>query len=164
MFERVVTKEGAAFETLAWKVRNELAAAGLPVVWPGADPALVAGAEVDVDYGADAAGGVFVAWQASPRLQACSSRAFRLKQLDEPVLRHSHAVGAAMMQAMASVLASAGYSVEDARDDYRPQQLRVLAGPPSGRSRVWQLRDDELDAPGWREAPADSADRGTPPE
>lgn len=63
-----------------------------------------------------------------------------------------------MMQAMAAVLASAGFSVEDARDEYRPQQLRVLAGPPSKQQPVWSLRDDELALSGWRDAPAGGAD------
>ncbi|MFD8985483.1 hypothetical protein, partial [Streptomyces sp. NPDC059564] len=157
-FERVGVEESAALEKLAWKVRNELAAAGLPVLAPGMNPVLAGGAEVDIDDGADTAGGVFVAWQASPRMRACASRAFRLKQLDEPVLRHSSAVGAAMMRAMAQVLASARFSVEDARDEYRPQQLRILAGPPSGQDPVWSLRDDELELPGWQEAPAGDAD------
>lgn len=151
-------EESAALEALAGKVRNELAAAGLPVFAPGLDPVLAGGAEVDIDDGADAAGGVFVAWQTSPRLRACARRAFRLKQLDEPVLRHSSAVGAAMMQAMAAVLASAGFSVEDARDEYRPQQLRVLAGPPSEQQPVWSLRDDELALSGWQDAPAGGVD------
>jgi hypothetical protein len=127
------------------------------VVAPGLDPVLAGGAEVDIDDGDDAAGGVFVGWQASPRLRACASRAFRLKQLDEPVLRQSSAIGAAMMQAMAQVLASAGFSVEDARDEYRPQQLRVLTGPPSGQRPVWSLRDDELTLPGWKDGPAGGA-------
>ncbi|MFF9624926.1 hypothetical protein [Streptomyces griseosporeus] len=104
---------------------------------------------MDIDDGDDAAGGVFVTWQAGPRLRACASRAFRLKQLDEPVLRHSSAVGAAMLQAMAQVLTSAGFRVEDARDEYRPQQLPVLAGPPSGQRPVWSLRDEELMLSGW---------------
>lgn len=94
---------------------------------------MASGAEVGVDGGNDAAGGVFVGWQASPRLNHCASLAFRLRQLDEPVPQHSSAIGAAMMEAMAAILASAGFRVEDARDEYRPQQLRVLAGPPSGR-------------------------------
>ncbi|MFF5257096.1 hypothetical protein ACFY4K_34415 [Streptomyces leeuwenhoekii] len=158
MFERVSAEESATLESLAGKVRNELAAAGLPVLAPGLDPVLAGGAEVDIDHGADAAGGVFVAWQASPRLQACAHRAFALKQLDEPVLRHSSAIGAAMMQAMAAVLASAGFSVEDARDEYRPQQLRVLAGPLSKQKPVWLLREDELALPGWQEAPGSGAD------
>jgi hypothetical protein len=149
MFERVGGEESAALQKLARWVRDELAAAGLPVVAPELAPVLAYGAEVEVDDGDDAAGGVFVGWQASPRLRACASRAFRLKQLDEPVLRHSSAVGAAMMQAMAQVLASAGFSVEDARDEYRPQQLRILAGPPSGGGPMWSVRDDELKLSGW---------------
>ncbi|MFE7859948.1 hypothetical protein [Streptomyces sp. NPDC057403] len=158
MFERVSAEESAALQALARRVRNELAAAGLPVLAPGLDSDLAGGAEVDIDDGADAAGGVFVGWQASPRLQACARRAFGLKQLNEPVLRHSSAVGAAMMQAMAAVLSSAGFGVEDARDDYRPQQLRVLARPPSTQQPVWTLRDDELALPGWQAAPASSAE------
>lgn len=158
MFERVSVEEAAALQALSWKVRNELAAAGLPVVAPGMDSVLAGGAEVDVDDGADAAGGVFVAWTASPRLQACARLAFGLKQLNEPVLRHSSAVGAAMMQAMAAVLSSAGFIVEDARDEYRPQQLRVLAGPPATQQPVWSLRDDELALPGWQDAPVGGAD------
>jgi len=138
-------------------VRNELAAAGLPVLAPGLDTILAGGAKVYVDYSADASGGVIVGWTASPRLRACASRAFRLKQLDEPVLRHSKAVGAAMMQAIAAVLSSAGFSVEDARDDYRPQELRVLAAPPSTQLPTWSLRDDELALPGWQDAPVDGA-------
>ena len=156
MYERVSAEESAALEALAGKVRNELAAAGLPVRAPGMHPVLAGGAEVDVDDGAGAAGGVFVGWQVSPRLQACAGHAFGLKHLDEPVLRHSGAIGAAMLQAMAAVLESAGFTVEEARDEYRPQQLRVLTGPPAGQLPMWQLRDDELALPGWQaEAPAD---------
>jgi hypothetical protein len=157
VFERVGTEQSAALEKLALRVRDELAAAGLSVVAPGLDPVLAGGAEVDIDDGDDAAGGVFVAWRASPRLRDCATRAFRLKQLDEPVLRHSSAVGAAMMQAMAQVLASAGFSVEDARDEYRPQQLRVLAGLASGQQPVWSIRDDELTLPGWQDGPTGGA-------
>ncbi|MEU8465166.1 hypothetical protein [Streptomyces sp. NPDC029003] len=148
MFERVEAEESAALEALARKVRDELAAAGLPVLPAGLNPVLSGGAEVDVDDGADAAGGVFVGWQASPRSRACASHAFRTGHLDDPVVRHSSAIGIAMMQAMSAVLASAGFGVEDARDEYRPHQLRVLTGPPSGQPPTWQLRDDELARPG----------------
>lgn len=141
-------EESAALQKLARRVRDELAAAGLPVVAPELDPVLAGGAEVDIDDGDDAAGGVFVAWRTSPRLRACASRAFRREQLDEPALRHSSAIGAAMAQAMAQVLASAGFTVEDTRDEYRTHQLRVLAGPPSGQLPMWSLRDDELELPG----------------
>ncbi|MFJ9565923.1 hypothetical protein ACIRQQ_38500 [Streptomyces fuscichromogenes] len=59
---------------------------------------------------------------------------------------------------MAAVLASAGFGVEAARNEYRPQQLRVLAGPPPGQQPGWSLRDDELTLPGWQDAPAGGAD------
>ncbi|WP_030774724.1 MULTISPECIES: hypothetical protein [unclassified Streptomyces] len=153
-FERVGDEESAALKALAQRVRDELAAAGLPVVAPGLDPILAVGADVEVDDGADAAGGVFVDWRASPRLRDCANRAYRLKLLDEPVLRHSRAVGDAMARAMADVLTSAGFSVEDARDEYRPQQLRVVAGPPAGRRVVWSVRDYELTLPGWQDESA----------
>jgi hypothetical protein len=81
-------------EALALRVRNELAAAGLPVLAPGVNRILVSGAEVEVDGGADAASGIFVGWSASPRLRECAVRAFRLRLLDDPLLRHSSQVGA----------------------------------------------------------------------
>ncbi|MBA4866667.1 hypothetical protein H1V43_36300 [Streptomyces sp. PSKA54] len=136
-------------ERLASQVRNELAAAGLPVITHGLDPVLAGGAEVDIDDGADAAGGVFVGWLASPRVRASTSRAFRLRQLDDPLLRHSSAIAAAMMQAMAAILTSAGFTVEDANDEYRSHQLRVTNGPAPGNAPIWSLRDDEVPMPGW---------------
>ena len=131
-------------ETLALRVRSELAAAGLPVPAPGLSPELAGGAEVAVDDGADSAGGVFVSWTASPRLQACTSRAFRLRRLDDPPLRHTAQIKAAMMQAMAAILTSAGFTVQDADDDYRPYELRVTHGPVAGVPPIWSPRDDEV--------------------
>lgn len=150
MFERVSTDELASMEALARRVRNELAAAGLPVLAPGLHPVLAGGAEVMVDGGADAGGGVFAGWSASPRLQECTSRALRLRLLDDPLLRHSSQVKAAMMQAMVTILTSAGFTVEDADDEYRTHQLRVVKGPAPGMPPTWSLRDDELAMPGWK--------------
>ena len=149
MIAKASDEELAGREALAGQVRRELVAAGLPVVAEGLGSELASGAEVEVDPVDDAAGGVYIVWQESPRLRHCALRAFRLRQLDEPVLQHSYAIGAAMMEAIATILASAGFSVEDARNEYRPQQMRVLAAPPSGRQPTWQLRGDELTLPGW---------------
>jgi hypothetical protein len=99
MFDKVSADELAGLQTLARRVRSELAAAGLPVP-ARIDPVLAGGAQVLVDDGADPAGGVFVRWTASPRLRECTSRAFRLRQLDDPLLRHSAEIKAAMMRAM----------------------------------------------------------------
>ena len=150
MFERVSADQLAGMESLARRVRNELTAAGLPVLAPGLNPVLASGAEVMVDGGADMAGGVFAGWSASPRLRECTSRAFRLRLLDDPLLRHCSEIEAAMMQAMATILTSAGYTVEDANDEYRPHQLRVAAGPAPGVPPPWSVRDDELAMPGWK--------------
>jgi hypothetical protein len=144
MFERVSADQLAGMEALARRVRDELAAAGLPVPAPGLSPVLAAGAEVIVDDGADTAGGVFVSWTASPRLQACTSRAFRHRHMDDPLLRHSGEIAAAMMQAMVAILTSAGFTVQDANDDYRPYQLQVAGGPAQGAPPIWSLRDEEV--------------------
>jgi hypothetical protein len=144
MFDRVSADELAGMQVLARRVRSELAAAGLPVPAPGLAPVLAGGAEVMVDDGADQAGGVFVNWAASPRLQACTSRVLRHRQLDDPLLRHSAEVKAAMMQAMAAILTSAGFTVQDADDDYRPYQLRVVDGPAPDVPPIWSPRDDEV--------------------
>jgi hypothetical protein len=150
VLEKVSAEERAGMERLASRVRNELAAAGLPVITPGLDPVLACGAEVDIDDGDDAAGGVFVGWLPSPRVRASTSRAFRLRQLDDPLLRHSSAITAAMMQAMDAILTSAGFTIEDANDDYRTHQLRVTDGPALGTAPTWALRDDEATMPGWQ--------------
>jgi hypothetical protein len=59
-------------------------------------------------------------------------------------LRHSAEVKAAMMPAMAAILTSAGFTVQDADDAYRSYQLRVAAGPTPGVPPMWALRDDEV--------------------
>jgi hypothetical protein len=138
MFDKVSADELAGLQTLARRVRSELAAAGLPVP-ARIDPVLAGGAQVLVDDGADPAGGVFVRWRASPRLRECTSRAFRLRQLDDPLLRHSAEIKAAMMRAMAAILTSAGFTVQDADDNYRSYQLRVVAGPAPGVPPMWAL-------------------------
>jgi hypothetical protein len=158
MFERMSGDELAGMEALALRVRNELAAAGLPVLAPGLYLVLAGGAEVEVDDGADRAGGVFAGWSASPRLRECASRALRLRLLDDPPLWYSSQIAAAMMQAMAAILTSAGFTVEDANDEYRPHRLRVVSGPTPGLPPMWSLRDDELSMPGWQAAsPAEDA-------
>ncbi|MFF3013081.1 hypothetical protein [Streptomyces sp. NPDC057939] len=158
-FEKVGPEEAARQEALATDVRNELVAAGLPLLAPGLQPVLAGGAYVDVDPGADAAGGVYVRWLTSPRLRECALRAHRLLQPcdDVPAVRHCDAVEVAMMGAMTAILTSAGCTVEDPRDEYRPNSLRVLDGP--GRA-VWALRAEEVALPGTLPAePPDGSDR-----
>lgn len=152
MFEKVGAEESARLEALAAKVRDELPAAGLPVLAPGLHHALAGGAEVEVDDGADAAGGVYVDWEASPRLRECAVRALRLRLMDDPVLRRPGQISAAMMHAMAAILTSAGFTVEDPDDEYRPFHLRVLAGPAPDVASGWEPREEEMDMSAWQTA------------
>lgn len=152
MFERVGDDARASMEHLAQRVRSELAAAGLPVIAPGLNTMLAGGAEVDIDDGADTAGGVFAAWHPSPRVQECTIRAVRLRLLDDPLWKHSGQIATAMMHAMATILASAGFTVEDADNEYRPYQLRVVEGPAAGTKPMWSRRDEELAMPGRKSA------------
>ncbi|WP_030680852.1 hypothetical protein [Streptomyces rimosus] len=156
MFEKVSAEEVARLEALASKVRDELAAAGLPVLAPGLSHVLAGGAEVEVDDGADAAGGVYVDWEASPRLRQCATRALRLRLMDDPVLRRPGEISAAMMHAISAILTGAGFTVEDPNDDYRPFHLRVVAGPPPGTAPGWELRDEEVSMAGWQAAGEDA--------
>ncbi|MFI6408492.1 hypothetical protein [Streptomyces sp. NPDC050548] len=113
----------------------------------------------EVDDGSGAAYGVHVGRLISPRLRERASRAFRLRLLDGPVLCHSSEIAAAMMmKAVAAIPASAGFAVEDAKDEYRSHQLRVTVGPAQAVP-VGALRDDEVTVPGRQAAgPRDGTD------
>jgi hypothetical protein len=93
---------------------------------------------------------VFVGWSASPRLRECTIRALRLRLLSDPLLQHSSQIATAMMPAMATILTSAGFTTEDANDEYRRHQLRVMQGPARSMPPLWSFRDDELAMPGWK--------------
>jgi hypothetical protein len=108
---------------------------------------LACGAQVMVDDGADTAGGVFVSWSASPRLRPGTSRALLLGRLDDPLLRHSAEIKAAMMQAMAAILTAAGFAIQDTNDDDRPYEFRVAGGPAPGVPPIWSLRHEEVAMP-----------------
>lgn len=146
---RVDAETEAQLRFLAQCVRNELTAAGLPVLNGGTDSTLVGGAEVDVDLANDALGGVYVTWKATPRLRDCARHALAQQQLDAPVIGYSHAIGVAMAKAIAAVLAAAGYTVEDSRDEYNPDAVFVRRGLAKGELPMWALRDEELRPPAW---------------
>jgi len=152
MPKRVDARTLSRWERVASAARNELAAAGLPVVVPSLAPKLAVGADVTIDPIDDTAGGVFIEWHASPRLTDCAVTALRHKRTDDPALRHNGAVQKAMAKAVAVILTAAGFSVGDAEDEYRPFALKVAAGPGDDVRPSWATRDDELALPGW--APA----------
>ncbi len=130
-------------EVLATLVRQELAAAGLPVI-PGDQPVPVglAGAVVKLDV-LDPRG-VMVDWQAHAVLLDANQDAWAEDPLRER--GECEAIGtlvvtidAAMAEAMRKILTAAGFEVTGSGNDYAPDQLlvtRCLAPSP------WQARRD----------------------
>ncbi|MFJ7216675.1 hypothetical protein [Amycolatopsis sp. NPDC098790] len=130
-------------EVLATRVRQELAAAGLPVI-PGDQPVPVglAGAVVKLDV-LDPRG-VLVDWRAHAVLLDASQDAWAEDPLRER--GECEAIGAlvvtidaAMAEAMRKILTTAGFEVTGSGNDYVPDQLlvtRCLAPSP------WQARRD----------------------
>jgi hypothetical protein len=141
---------------IAVVVRNELAAAGLPVVAPGLLHDLSAGAEVTVEP--FEGGGVFIEWHTSPRLSRLAMDAMRHKRTNEYSFRRNAVVTRVMNDAIISILASGGFTVKEPEDEYRPLQLQVMAVPGQGTELAWEIRDDELTFPGWEQ----SANEGPP--
>ncbi|MER8090703.1 hypothetical protein ABTZ57_37910 [Streptomyces sp. NPDC094048] len=142
MLEKAGAEVVAERERIAARVRDELVAAGLPVVASGLNRVLSQGVEVTVDPFDDDAGGVSVSWSSSPRLQSCVMRAARHNLLDDPALAHQQVVLEAMLAAITAILVSAGFTVRDSLNDYAPFTLEVLAGP--GGPPSWGLREEEV--------------------
>ncbi|MFE1442732.1 hypothetical protein [Streptomyces sp. NPDC058739] len=154
MLEKAGAEVLAERERTAARVRDELAAAGLPLVAPG----LSHGVEVTVDPFADGAGGVYVSWRSSPRLQSRVLRAAKLNLLDDPVLAQQGAVLQAMLAAVTAILEAAGFTVRDSLNDYAPCSLEVLAAPHG--NPTWEPHEEE--AAGSRQpdsSPGESASR-----
>ncbi|GGX36694.1 hypothetical protein [Streptomyces noursei] len=109
---------------LADKVRRELELAGI-ATFRQENAGERAGAEIEVDLGADSAGGVFVSWNPHPSLSQAAADGVRNGQLQVPAIRHSGAVVSHMRDAMIGILASAGFRADIADDDMRPLAIRV---------------------------------------
>lgn len=150
MFEKVDAEALNRLQFLAACARDELAAAGLPIVPTGMDTCLVGGVEVVIDQGKDTGGGVFAGWVVGPRLSSCVRHAVCANEMSAPVLEYARTIKDTMSRAMAAILTAAGFTVEDANDEYRTQQLRVVSGHDKGVAPLWALRDDELELWGWK--------------
>ncbi|MEU4423308.1 hypothetical protein AB0F81_21995 [Actinoplanes sp. NPDC024001] len=110
-------------ESLAGRVRDALAIAGLPIVAPDMDCTLGRpGAEVRVDKLADAHAPVRVEWHPDRVLQ----EAFLADQADA----HYLVVLEGMLRVITEILTSAGFPVRDSTNDFAPFTLEVLGAPP----------------------------------
>ena len=126
---------------LADAVREDLAAAGLPVVpgGDGFDTDLSHGAKVYVDQFTDEdGGGVFVGWSSHYVVEAAAGEAVMLGAAeDDPAIMFSGKVAEAMQDAIAAILVAAGYSVETDVNDYAPYDLLVLGRERQESWRSW---------------------------
>ncbi|MGW3143148.1 hypothetical protein ACWDG1_00410 [Streptomyces sp. NPDC001177] len=120
------------WEAWASEARTQLAAAGLPVEPHGLDPAVGAGAVVEVDPGADEAGGVYVSWRPAPVLRVAAMRCAMAQRSDDPVLGHIRAIDEAMTEAIRAVLTAGGFVIGESPNDFAEGAVCVI-GPPRRR-------------------------------
>ena len=127
---------------LARAVRDDLAAAGLPLAPPEVDPTFAVGASVDVDpLDEESGGGVVVAWSAHWVLVAAAMDALSEgRGPDDPCIQLCGTAAKAMQDAIAEILSVAGYTVAKDSDDMQPFHLLVT------EQRVTASWRDRLDA------------------
>ncbi|MFD7700612.1 hypothetical protein [Streptomyces caelestis] len=139
-------------ERLAQQVRDELAAAGLPVIAPGLAPEVAVGAEVRVDgwnhhfHGEEVE--VVVGWKVSSRLRSNAMADARQGRGVTPAIRQSGETQIAMAAAVIAILSAAGFTARDRGNDMSPFDVRVFAGPEQGRRPGWAYPDEVLDPGG----------------
>jgi hypothetical protein len=125
--------EAVAGTSLPDAVREELVAAGLPVVPPEREDRSVGGASVIDDSDNS---GVWVDWIVSGALSEASVRAMaagawrRDGSSIHPAIRHSGTVKFTMRDAMAAILTEAGFDVGLDADDLQPATLLVRSRRP----------------------------------
>ncbi|MFD6636111.1 hypothetical protein ACFWDN_09840 [Micromonospora chalcea] len=126
----MAVSQPTAPNALAEAVRQELIAAGLPVLpWQPREALHSTGVSIE---GSEHDPGVWIDWVVSgvlrdAALRALEAGAYRRGGSEmHPAIRHSSTVKFAMMAAIAEILEAAGYRVERDADDYRPGELLVL--------------------------------------
>ncbi|MBQ0947992.1 hypothetical protein [Streptomyces sp. RK76] len=110
---------------IADRAYEELRRAGLPAHRWRRDADGSPGAEVIVDPGVDAAGGVVVTWTANfgPAL----AESLLSGDLQAPVIRQNGAVARHMQEAIIGILRAAGLEATPSEDDMNPLAVRVAS-------------------------------------
>jgi hypothetical protein len=124
-FEHVGDGAVQRLRELADRVRTTLAAAGIPVS-ASASPLLDGSAVLDMDTGADEAGGIYVRWRL-PRAQH-DELLSRLEagQQSHPRAQYFFTVQLAMRDAITVILNAAGITAVRSEDPYDMDPLSVL--------------------------------------
>ena len=141
MPEKDEAAAGSEPERLAQRVRDELAAAGLPLAVPGLAPELAVGAEVRVDrwgeYFHSEAPQVVVGWSVSPQLRMSAGSALQRGQIDHPAIRQQGEAMIAMADAVVAILGAAGFTAVHRNNDLSPFDIRVVSGPDTRALPSW---------------------------
>ncbi|WP_069885871.1 hypothetical protein [Streptomyces luteocolor] len=125
-FEKASLDVISVREILAARVRQELERAGIPTTLLDVkNPDNPPGAEIDVDLGADVAGGVFVKWNTSQCLRGAAGESLMRQEFQAATIKHNGAVGSLMCTAMVGILQSAGFQAIESEDDMRPSTVEV---------------------------------------
>jgi hypothetical protein len=112
------------FEARAYSVREDLIAAGLPVITE--DMSVIgSGAYVYIDKLDDAGSGVYVGWAEHFSLAEASHEAHARFRFEDPAVKFAGAVQEAMRDVLAAILRAAGYIVTADMCDYAPYDLHV---------------------------------------
>jgi hypothetical protein len=123
MTTTVDNPESAARAALAAAVRAVLVGAGLPV--PEDADSGEHGAQLEVDLGDDAAGGVFVTWRLGAAHVEDTNRSLLDGGFDDAAARRSGIAAVAMRDAMIEILRFEGLDARPSDDVMRPLALRV---------------------------------------
>lgn len=106
----------------AERVCRELRLAGLPAYRDGIEPDLPCGAEVHVDNGADALGGVTIEWLSRLENDPSSRSGNKASWL-----RRAGSIAVHMNTAIIGILTLAGMDARENEDDLNPPSVRVVS-------------------------------------
>ncbi|MGI5377542.1 hypothetical protein ACQEV2_25530 [Streptomyces sp. CA-251387] len=116
---------------LAERVCRETRLAGLNAfLLEGMDAAYQVGAEVEVDPGDDAAGGVLVSWKPDEALLDAAMERLQKGRLDAPEFLHYVAVCTRMQEAIVAIIRSAGIDADAEQNDLDPLILLLKPRQP----------------------------------
>jgi len=123
-FQHVDSEAAGHLRDLADRAQGILIAAGIPASdWQ--DSLLRGGAAIEVDTGADAAGGVYIWWHVSEELADQVNRCLLSHQFSHPSIQYSGKICEAMRDAIITVLSAAGLSAKASEDDMRPFAVSI---------------------------------------
>jgi len=123
-FEHVDSEAAERLRDLADRAQGILIAAGIPAFdWQSSSPR--GGAAIEVDTGADEAGGVYISWQVSQELADQINRHLLSHQLTHPSIQYSGKIREAMRDAIITVLSASGLLAKASENDMRPLEVSI---------------------------------------